>query len=104
VFELVAVFPLSISTVIVAVTALEGRVNVYHTSLVVPQVLVAIPSLVALYKSPLEAVPQVKRGVSASAEEQSLFEGWEKTICETRRKMDRKTECRAVGFIVLDLK
>jgi len=64
-------------TVIVVVIALEGRVNLYHTSFVVPHVLVAIPSLVARYKSPLVPVPQLVTGVSVVADEQVLFEDCE---------------------------
>jgi hypothetical protein len=45
VFELVALFPGSIVTEMVEETLLDGNVILYHTSFVVPQVLVAIPSL-----------------------------------------------------------
>jgi hypothetical protein len=45
VFEFVAVFPLSIVTEIIVDSAPEGTVNLYHTSFVVPHVLVLIDSL-----------------------------------------------------------
>jgi hypothetical protein len=65
--------------VIVVVITLFGNVILYHTSLVTPQELVAMPSLVAKYKSPL-VVTQLVPGVSVIAEEQVLFVGWENTI------------------------
>jgi hypothetical protein len=70
---------LSIVTVIVVVITLFGNVILYYTSLVVPNELVAIPSLEAKYKSPL-VVTQLLPVVSVVAEEQVLFAGWENTI------------------------
>ena len=102
-FELVAVFPLSIVTVIVVVTTLFGKVILYHTSLVVPHELVAIPSLEAKYKSPL-VVTQLVPGVNAVAEEQVLFVGWEYTIWEmkTRKHSDKILAVRVMVFQCLD--
>jgi hypothetical protein len=88
VFELVAVFPLSIVTVTVVVIALAGKVILYQTSLVVPHELVAIPSFVAKYKSPL-VVTQLVPGVSVVTDEQLLLVGCENTICEMKTKKQR---------------
>ena len=66
VFEFIAVFPLSIETVIVVDIAFAGTVNLYHTSFVIPHVLILMSSLEARYKSPL-IVEQVVFGVNVVA-------------------------------------
>ena len=76
-----------------------GNVNVYHTSLVVPQELVAIPSLVAKYRSPLVVVQPVD-GVSGVADEQTLFVGCENPIEEIKMRKKKKNELFAVEFMV----
>jgi hypothetical protein len=101
VFEFVAVFPLSIFTLIVAATAFAGNVNQYHTSFVVPHVLVAIPSLVAWYKSPLVPLPQVVTGVIIVADEQLLLVGCESKSWLTINKQKNSTKAfLAVSFMV----
>ena len=60
VLELVARLPLSIVTLIFATEAFAGIVNEYHKSYVVPQVLVAMLSFVARYRSPLIVVQVVE--------------------------------------------
>src|SRR5215218_8628637 len=74
VFELVAVLPLSGVTEIVTIVDPAGTINLYHTSFVVPAVLVGLPVAEAKYKSPVLVV-QLVAGVRLTAPVQLSFPG-----------------------------